>query len=71
MNEIYVRYSQQHPWRFFQVRIRSDILNDLSFDLDESLVKRIERLQDYLHMLEKIKVWIDFGKVEKNELILD
>jgi hypothetical protein len=29
-----------------------------SFHLDESLVKRIERLRDYLNMLEEIKVYI-------------
>jgi hypothetical protein len=28
----------------------------LSFDLDESLIKRIQRLQDYLNTLETIKV---------------
>ena len=50
---------------------RTNILSDISLYLDESLVKRIERLQDYLRMLEKIKVWIYLSKIQKNELILD
>lgn len=38
-------------------------------DLDESLVKRIERLRDYLDMLEKIKVWIDLRNQRKTDVL--